>query len=177
MARYLIPLGLFVVLVGFLGVGLKLDPRQVPSPFVGKPMPAFEMARLDDLNVSLSHEDLKGEVALLNVWASWCASCRVEHEFLMTLANDEKVPIYGLNYKDTMEDATRWLEQFGDPYKAIGFDEDGRVGIDWGVYGAPETFVIDRDGIIRYKHIGPLSQDDVDKKLLPLLALLKANNA
>ncbi len=172
--RYLAPLGIFALLVAFLFRGLSLDPKLVPSPLVGKPMPAFSLPRLDDPNATLSDADIKGQVSVLNIWATWCVSCRAEHEVLLQLAQTGQVAIYGLNYKDNRADARRWLQQLGNPYIANAFDEDGRVGIDWGVYGAPETFVIDRQGIIRHKHIGPLTTEVLREQLLPLIAELKS---
>ncbi len=172
--RYLVPLGIFAILVAFLFRGLSLDPKLVPSPLVGKPMPAFSLPRLDDPNATLSDADIKGQVSVLNIWATWGVSCRAEHAVLLQLAQTGQVAIYGLNYKDNRADARRWLQQLGNPYIANAFDEDGRVGIDWGVYGAPETFVIDRQGIIRHKHIGPLTTEVLRKQLLPLIAELKS---
>ena len=169
MTRYVIPVVVFAVLVVFLAIGLNLDPREVPSPLIGKPVPEFTLTRLKDPNTSFSNEDLKGEVSLLNVWATWCVSCRAEHELLMALANSKRVSIYGLNYKDDRKDALRWLQALGDPYTANAFDGDGRVGIDWGVYGTPETFVIDKQGVIRHKIIGPITVDRLNKELLPLI--------
>jgi cytochrome c biogenesis protein CcmG/thiol:disulfide interchange protein DsbE len=156
--RYLVPLAIFTLLVAFLYRGLSLDPKLVPSPLVGKPIPTFTLTRLDNPAVTISDADFKGKVSLLNVWATWCVSCRREHEVLVQLAKTGQVEIYGLNYKDDRTDANRWLAQLGNPYVANAFDSDGRVGIDWGVYGAPETFIIDREGIIRHKHIGPLTK-------------------
>jgi cytochrome c biogenesis protein CcmG/thiol:disulfide interchange protein DsbE len=172
--RYLAPLGIFALLIAFFYRGLSLDPKLVPSPLVGKPMPAFTLARLDNPAATISDADLKGKVTLLNVWATWCVSCRQEHETLVELAKTGKVDIYGLNYKDNRQDARRWLAQFGNPYVANAFDSDGRVAIDWGVYGAPETFVIDRNGIIRHKHIGPLTTEIINGEILPLVAKLKS---
>ncbi|CAL1241715.1 DsbE family thiol:disulfide interchange protein [Candidatus Methylocalor cossyra] len=171
--RYLVPLAAFVLLVIFLAVGLTLDPREVPSPFIGKPAPTFTLPQVVDAGKTLSPADFKGQVALVNVWASWCVSCRQEHPVLLDLAERRVVPIYGLNYKDQREDALAWLNRFGDPYTASAFDADGRVGIDWGVYGVPETFVIDRQGIIRYKHTGPITAEILETKLLPLIRQLQ----
>src|SRR5215831_15343713 len=148
--RLLIPLVVFVVLAGFLFVGLWRDPREVPSPLVGKPAPSFSLAQLHVPEKMLGAADMRGKVWLLNVWASWCVSCREEHPLLIEYAQSGVVPIYGLNYKDKREDAISWLSELGDPYVLSAFDEDGRVGIDYGVYGAPETYLIDRDGIIRF---------------------------
>jgi cytochrome c biogenesis protein CcmG/thiol:disulfide interchange protein DsbE len=175
MARYLVPLGLFLVLVAFLYRGLSLDPKLVPSPLVGKPMPVFTLTRLQDPDATISDTDIKGKVALLNIWATWCVSCRAEHETLLELAKTGKVAIYGLNYKDERTAAQQWLRQLGDPYVANAFDDTGRVGINWGVYGAPETFVIDRHGIIRHKHVGPLTPDVVNEQILPLVAELQTS--
>jgi cytochrome c biogenesis protein CcmG/thiol:disulfide interchange protein DsbE len=175
MARYLVPLGIFLVLVAFLYRGLSLDPKLVPSPLVGKPMPAFTLTRLQDPNATISDTDIKGKVALLNIWATWCVSCRAEHEVLLELARTGKVDIYGLNYKDERAAAQQWLRQLGDPYVANAFDDTGRVGINWGVYGAPETFVIDSQGIIRHKHVGPLTTEVINEQILPLVAKLQTS--
>ncbi len=172
--RYLVPLLLFLLLAGLLYRGLSLDPKIVPSPLIGKPMPAFTLPRLADAGATISDSDLKGKVSALNIWATWCVSCRAEHEVLLELARTGKVDIYGLNYKDNRADAQRWLTQLGDPYVANAFDADGRTGIDWGVYGAPETFIMDRDGIIRHKHIGPLTREALVQEILPLIARLEA---
>jgi len=172
--RYLVPLAIFFVLVAFLYRGLSLDPKRVPSPLVGKPMPEFSLPRLQDPAATLSDTDLKGRVSILNIWATWCVSCRAEHEVLLLLAKSDKVDIYGLNYKDERAKAKQWLVQLGDPYVANAFDADGRTGIDWGVYGAPETFIMDREGIIRHKHIGPLSVDALNNEILPQIAELQS---
>ena len=172
--RYLVPLAIFFVLVAFLYRGLSLDPKRVPSPLVGKPMPEFSQPRLKDPAATLSNSDLMGKVSILNIWATWCVSCRAEHEVLLLLAKTGKVDIYGLNYKDERDKALQWLAQLGDPYVANAFDADGRVGINWGVYGAPETFITDRQGIIRHKHIGPLTVDSLNNEILPLIAELQS---
>ena len=172
--RYLVPLLLFLLLAGLLYRGLALDPKIVPSPLIGKPMPDFTLPRLADASASISDDDLRGKVTALNIWATWCVSCRAEHDVLLELARTGKVDIYGLNYKDNRPDAQRWLQQLGNPYVANAFDADGRTGIDWGVYGAPETFIIDRHGIIRHKHIGPLTREVVTSEILPLVARLEA---
>lgn len=174
MARAWIPLGIFVVLVGFLAVGLKLDPREVPSPLIDKAAPDFRLAQLHAPERTLSPVDLRGQVWMLNVWASWCVSCRQEHPLLVELAGTGEVPIYGLNYKDKPPDAMAWLEHFGNPYAASLVDADGRVGIDYGVYGVPETYVIDKQGVIRYKHIGPLTPKAIRETVLPLVRELNA---
>jgi cytochrome c biogenesis protein CcmG/thiol:disulfide interchange protein DsbE len=175
--RYLVPLAVFLLLAGLLFRGLSLDPKLVPSPLIGKPMPAFTLPRLQDPDATISDADLRGEVFLLNIWATWCTACRAEHDVLLQLARTGKVKLYGLNYKDQRPDAQRWLRQLGNPYVANAFDADGRTGIDWGVYGAPETFVIDRDGIIRHKHIGPLTVEVVNRDILPLIETLKSGRS
>jgi cytochrome c biogenesis protein CcmG/thiol:disulfide interchange protein DsbE len=175
MMRFGMPLAVFVLLVLLLGVGLGLNPREVPSPLIGKPAPAFRLPELHAPERTFSPQDLAGQVWILNVWASWCVACREEHPVLEALAKSRVVPIYGLNYKDRREDAIRWLKQFGDPYRLSVFDVEGRVGIDYGVYGVPETYVIDKRGVIRYKRIGPVTPEIVEKKLLPLIRELNAS--
>ena len=172
--KYIVPLGIFAVLVVFLAIGLTKDPRKVPSPFIGKPAPAFTLAKLQQPAESFSPQEMKGQVWLLNVWASWCVACRIEHPILNDMSRRNIVPIVGLNYKDARPDATKWLQQHGDPYRFSVWDFDGKVGIDYGVYGAPETFVIDKQGIIRFKQIGPITPEVLEKTLLPLLAKLNA---
>ena len=171
--RLAIPLVVFVVIVAFLWVGLSRDPREVPSPLVGKPAPAFELVQLSAPDKKLATADMKGQVWLLNVWASWCASCRDEHPLLLELAKANVVPVIGLNYKDKNDAGLAWLKQNGDPYRLSVVDADGRVGIDWGVYGVPETFVVDKSGVIRYKQIGPLTVESLQKKILPLVRELQ----
>lgn len=167
--RYLVPMGILLVLLYFLWVGLRLNPKEVPSPLIGKPAPAFSLPRLDQPEQRISRDDLRGQVWILNVWASWCVACRQEHPLLVQYAKQTKVPIYGLNYKDERAAGLQWLANFGNPYAASIADRDGRVGIDFGVYGVPETFVIDREGIIRYKQIGPLTREVLRDKIEPLL--------
>ena len=152
------PLIIFGLLVVVLGVGLTLNPRLVPSPLIGKPAPVFELPLLNQSGV-FSDKDLKGHITLVNVWASWCYACRQEHETVKHLAKSG-LRIIGLNYKDKKQDAQQWLAQLGNPYQVVVADVDGRVGIDWGVYGAPETFLVDEQGIIRHKVIGPVSSQD-----------------
>ncbi len=171
--RFLLPLAAFIVLIIFLGVGLTLNPRQVPSPLVDKPAPVFRLQQLYDTNKTLSSEENLGKVWMLNVWASWCVACRDEHPVLVELSKLGIVPIYGLNYKDQRDTALQWLKQFGNPYEISIVDADGRVGIDYGVYGVPETYVIDKQGIIRYKHIGPVTIESLKNKILPLIKELK----
>jgi cytochrome c biogenesis protein CcmG/thiol:disulfide interchange protein DsbE len=169
-----IPLVVFVLLASFFAVGLVRDPREVPSPFIGKTAPAFKLEQLHDAKLAFAPEDLKGKVWLLNVWASWCVSCRVEHPLLVEMSKRGVVPIVGLNYKDRREDGLGWLAKFGNPYALSAFDGDGRVGIDYGVYGVPETFVIDKQGVVRYKQIGPLTPEALEKVILPLIRQLEA---
>ena len=167
--RFLLPLGLFLALVVVLGIGLTRDPREVPSPLINKPAPPFRLPLLHEPEKALSPADLRGEVWLLNVWASWCPACRDEHPVLIELAKLRLAPIYGLNYKDKRDDAIVWLKRFGDPYEASIVDADGKVGIDYGVYGVPETYVIDQRGVIRYKRIGPVTPEIVKQKIVPLV--------
>ena len=170
--RYLVPLGLLLVLLYFLRAGLSLNPREVPSPLIGKPAPVFSLPRLDQPAVRIAKDDLRGKVWILNVWASWCVACRQEHPLLVAYAKSSQVPIYGLNYKDESAAGLKWLADFGNPYTASLADRDGRVGIDFGVYGVPETFVIDGEGVIRYKHIGPLTPEVLRDTIDPLLKQL-----
>lgn len=170
---YLVPLLVFIALVVILGIGLTLDPRKVPSPLIGKPVPEFSLPPVKGRTLGLASADLKSEVSLVNVFASWCVACRSEHPLFMKLKADGTVTIHGLNYKDKPEDAARWLEELGDPYTRTGADLDGRVSIDWGVYGVPETFVIDREGRIAYKQIGPITPQVLDEKILPLIRRLR----
>ena len=171
---YLWPLAIFVLIAIFLGIGLTRDPRLVPSPLIGKPVPQFRLAAVQGRTLGLAGEDLRGEVAVVNVFASWCTACRDEHPLWMELARQRALPIHGLNYKDAPDDAARWLNELGDPYTRTGADRDGRVGIDWGVYGVPETYVVDRHGIIRDKIIGAITRKSVDERLLPLVRRLQA---
>ena len=172
--KLLIPLAVFGVVFAFLLVGLGLNPREVPSPLIGKPAPQFQLKRLHDPAQAFGTADMKGKVWLLNVWASWCVACREEHPLLVELAQQKVVPIVGLNYKDKPDDAKAWLERFGDPYTLSVMDLKGRIGIDYGVYGVPETFVIDRSGVIRYKHIGPITPEVLRDTIEPLLRKLNA---
>ena len=188
MKRFLIPLGLFIVLVVFLAVGLNRDPHEVPSPLVGKPAPEFRLEQLGGAGKTFSPADMRGQVWLLNVWASWCVSCRAEHPLLVAFAKQGGLPIVGLNYKEvrgdgetdvkklaadaeitlTRQRAAAWLERHGNPYTLSVLDMDGRVGIDYGVYGVPETYLIDKKGVIRYKQIGPITPEALQQKILPL---------
>jgi len=168
-----LPLILFFLLVILLGVGLTLDPREVPSPYIGKAAPSFNLPKLHASSESISTEDMKGKVWLLNVWASWCSACRAEHQVINRLVKNNQIEIIGLNYKDGSDEAKQWLENLGNPYASVAVDRDGRTGIDWGVYGVPETFVVDKQGIIRYKNIGPVYQQDIEETILPLIAQLQ----
>jgi len=166
-----LPLG-FIGLIVLLGVGLTLNPRQVPSPLIGKAAPPFELPRLDQPAQTFTQKEMLGNVWVLNVWASWCGPCREEHPQVLALSRAKLAPLVGLNYKDTGDEARGWLKQFGDPYTVSLADSDGRTGIDFGVYGVPETFVIDKQGVIRFKHIGPLTQSVIDTQIVPLLKQL-----
>ena len=173
MMRYLIPLFAFLVLAAFLLVGLTLNPRQVPSPLIDKPAPKFQLNQLQEPDKIMSSDDNLGKVWMLNVWASWCVACRDEHPLLVQLAKTGFVPIYGLNYKDERTTAIQWLKRYGDPYTISIVDSDGKVGIDYGVYGVPETYVIDKKGIIRHKQIGPVTVDSLEKTIIPLIKELQ----
>lgn len=174
MKRALIPLIIFLVVVGFLFKGLFLNPREVPSPLVGKPAPQFSLARLDAADTKFSPTEMLGKVWLLNTWASWCAACKDEHPLLVELAKSNLVPIIGLDYKDNDQDAQKWLDEAGNPYAINAVDADGRVGIDYGVYGVPETYVIDKKGIIAYKQIGPITIQALRDTIFPLVKQLQA---
>tara|TARA_B110000116_G_scaffold226122_1_gene206414 strand:- start:171 stop:725 length:555 start_codon:yes stop_codon:yes gene_type:complete len=167
MWRYLMPIGIFLVLGAFLVKGLSLNPRYVPSPLLGKPAPEFELPRLKDPNSKLGNIDFEGQMALLNVWATWCVGCRQEHSFLVELSQENNIPIYGLNWKDDRDAALNWLSSLGDPYVGSAFDEIGDTAIDWGVYGAPETFLLASDGTVLYKHIAPLTREIWTSEFVP----------
>lgn len=171
-ARFLIPLVIFLGLVWFLATGLGLDPREVPSPLIGKPAPGFALTRLDNAQQTIRRDDMLGKVWMLNVWASWCTACREEHPVLLDFSRKKLVPLYGLNYKDERLAGLKWLANFGNPYDLSLFDEDGRVGIDFGVYGVPETFIIDQQGIVRFKQIGPVTPEVLRTRIEPLLRQL-----
>jgi cytochrome c biogenesis protein CcmG/thiol:disulfide interchange protein DsbE len=170
----LVPFVLAVIVGGFLLIGLELNPREIPSVLIGKPVPEFDLPPIDGRPPGLSKADLKGEVSLVNVFASWCVACRAEHPLLMDLKAQQIVPVHGLDYKDTPADARAWLARHGDPYERVGSDQSGRVGIEWGVYGVPETFLIDASGAIVCKHIGPITPSDWKDKLLPAVQALRA---
>ena len=167
--RFALPLIVFVLLVVMFSIGLQNDPRELPSPFLGEQAPTFEIPALRDPDTLVGSSSYEGEMALVNVWATWCVGCRQEHDFLMQLAASETIPIYGINWRDGRAEALSWLQQLGDPYIFSAFDEDGRVGIDWGVYGAPETFLISPDGVVLHKHLGPLNQAIWDEDFVPLI--------
>jgi cytochrome c biogenesis protein CcmG/thiol:disulfide interchange protein DsbE len=172
--KFVIPLVLFLALAVFFAIGLQRDPRTVPSPLIDKAAPGFKLEQLHQPALAFTPEAMRGKVWMLNVWASWCASCRVEHPLLVDMARKKVVPIVGLNYKDKREDATAWLQKFGDPYELSAWDIEGKVGIDYGVYGAPETFLIDKQGVIRHKQIGPITPEALEKTILPLIRKLNA---
>ena len=173
MNRALLPLLAFIILVVFLAIGLTKDPRKLPSPFIGKSAPDFSLPLLHQENKIFSPKLMLGKVWILNVWASWCVSCRAEHQVLNNLVSNNKVNLVGLNYKDEVIDARRWLSRYGDPYQLSVSDVEGVVGIDWGVYGVPETFIMDKKGIVRMKHTGPVTNKDIAEKIIPLLKLLE----
>jgi len=173
MLRGLIPLAVFLLLIALLWAGLQLDPRKIPSPLIDKPAPEFSLPRLDNPELSFNSKDLLGQVWLLNIWASWCVACRSEHPVLNAWSQQDDIFLVGMDYKDRREDGHNWLETLGNPYRLSVMDEKGRTGMDWGVYGVPETFVIDKKGIIRYKHIGPVSWDDLKTTLRPLINQLR----
>ena len=169
MARYIALIVAFVLLIVVMSIGLQRDPSKLPSPYIDKQALDFDLPSLTQPDQRVSLQGLKGQFALINIWATWCVGCRDEHPFLMQLAERNTLPIYGINWRDNRADALRWLQQFGDPYVASGFDGDGRAGIDWGVYGAPETFLLNADGVVLYKHLGPLTSAIWEQKFMPLI--------
>jgi cytochrome c biogenesis protein CcmG/thiol:disulfide interchange protein DsbE len=173
MKKAYIPLGIFAVLLVFLAIGLTRDPHEIPSPLIGKPAPAFTAPVLGKPAETLSNKDMLGQVWLLNTWASWCVACRVEHPLLVEFVKTNPLPIIGLDYKDKEADGMKWLARYGDPYTRAIVDADGRIGIDFGVYGVPESFLIDKQGIIRYKQIGPFTEEVLREKLVPLIKELQ----
>ncbi|MFK5912971.1 MAG: DsbE family thiol:disulfide interchange protein [Woeseiaceae bacterium] len=173
MNRALLPLFAFIVLVIFLGIGLTKDPRKLPSTFIGKTAPAFNLPQLHELGKTISPKDMLGKVWILNVWASWCVSCRAEHHVLNNMIKRHKVNLIGLNYKDEVEDARAWLGRYGNPYQLSASDIEGVAGIEWGVYGVPETFVIDKKGIVRLKHTGPVADKDIMEEIIPMIKQLE----
>jgi len=171
--KFFLPVLLFLGLVVLFVVGLQRDPTVVPSPFIGKPAPAFDLPDLFEPEKRITHEVLRGEVSMLNVWASWCPGCAREHDLLMAIGTQSDVPIYGLNWKDERSAALYWLEERGNPYAAVAVDRDNQTGIDWGVYGAPETFLLDADGVILYKLVGPMTADIWVNEFMPRIAAAK----
>jgi len=174
MMRFILPFVVFMIMAVFMYVGLGLNPREVPSPLVGKAAPAFTLPQLHEPSKQFSPQDMKGKVWLFNVWASWCTACEGEHPVFMQLARQNIVPIYGMDYKDKREDGAAWLRKHGNPYALVVSDMEGRVGIDYGVYGVPETYLIDKQGIIQYKQIGAVTPEILDEKILPLIKELQA---
>ncbi len=172
MSRYLLPLVAVVLSIPIFVLGLRSDPSELPSQYIGKPAPEFDLPTLKDPSLSFGSADLVGQVSVLNIWATWCVGCRAEHEFLMQLSQEGSTPIYSINWRDNRADALRWLKQLGDPYIASGYDEDGRVGIDWGVYGAPETFLLSAEGTVIYRFTGPLTWDLWNQEFVPRIAEL-----
>ena len=195
MKKFFIPLGIFLVLVAFLAIGLKRNPQEIPSPLLGKPAPLFSLSTLNPGGAKFGPQDMKGKVWMLNVWATWCVACRDEHPLLVAFSKANQLPIVGLNYKEvqaqdapagrqlTPEDKLRiarersavWLQRLGDPYVVSVFDLDGRVGIDYGVYGVPETYIIDKEGVIRFKKVGAVTLETLQSQILPLLQKLNAS--
>ncbi|MEE9140869.1 MAG: DsbE family thiol:disulfide interchange protein [Alphaproteobacteria bacterium] len=175
--RFILPAVIFLGLAVVFAVGLTLDPGTLPSALIDKPAPEFDLppiaGRTENAKPGFKTADLMGQVSLVNVFASWCIPCRAEHPILMRLAEEQVVPLFGINYKDKPEDATRWLAELGDPYTRIGADLDGRVGIEWGVYGVPETYIVDREGRVRYRHVSPITPKDLENKILPIIEGLR----
>jgi cytochrome c biogenesis protein CcmG/thiol:disulfide interchange protein DsbE len=172
MNRYFLPLIAALILIPIMILGLRSDPSELPSQYIGKPAPEFNLPTLRDAGKNISTADLRGQISLVNIWATWCAGCRAEHQFLMQLSRENTVPIYAINWRDDREDALQWLGQLGDPYVASGFDGDGRVGIDWGAYGAPETFLLNAQGHVVYRFTGPLSRALWNQEFVPRIAEL-----
>src|SRR5215813_9117909 len=179
MNKYLlIPLALFIGLVAFLLIGLHRDPHEVPSPLINKPAPEFQLSQLEDPTKTFSAREMRGKVWLLNFWGSWCIACRDEHPLLLQYAKSKNVPIYGVDYKyandksDERAAALQFLNELGNPYSLVLYDPEGRLSIDFGVYGAPESFLIDKNGVIRFKQIGPITEDVWNQKILPLVEKL-----
>jgi cytochrome c biogenesis protein CcmG/thiol:disulfide interchange protein DsbE len=173
MNKFILPLVAVVIIIPIFVLGLGSDPSKLPSQYIGKPAPDFDLPTLKDPLQRISTANLRGEVSLVNIWATWCVGCRAEHEFLMQLAEEGSVPIYAINWRDNRADALGWLAQLGDPYVASGFDEDGRVGIDWGVYGAPETFLVNADGHVVLRYPGPLDGVVWEREFAPRIAELR----
>ncbi len=174
MARYIALIAAFAVLIGIFALGLERDPRKLPSVLIDKPAPEYELPRVKDPLSTVGSADYAGEMVLVNIWATWCAGCRQEHDYLMKLAARNEIPIYGIDWRDQRQEALKWLHELGDPYVASAYDEDGRVGIDWGVYGAPETFLVSSDGNVLYKHIGPMNESIWQSEFVPRIAAQEA---
>jgi len=172
-SKFLLPLFAFLLLVGMFVIGLTKDPSRIPSPLLGNPAPEYALPSLQDPDVLVGSADFAGQVALVNIWATWCPGCRQEHGFLMELAAENAVPIFGLNWRDNRPDALQWLRNLGNPYETSAFDADGRVGIDWGAYGAPETFLVDKNGMVVHKHIAPLTREIWERDFVPLIEQLE----
>jgi len=172
MNRFLIPLLAVVIMIPILILGLGSDPSELPSQFIGKPAPEFSLPTLKDPSKTFSTADLKGQISLVNIWATWCGGCRTEHGFLMELARTNTIPIYAIDWRDNRPDALNFMQQLGNPYVMSGFDEDGRVGIDWGAYGAPETFLISAEGTVVYRFTGPLNRALWEQEFVPRIAEL-----
>ncbi len=170
MARYIALVVAFLVLIGILAIGLNRDPSKLPSPLIDKPAPEYELPRVKDPMSSVGSADYSGQLVLVNIWATWCVGCRQEHDFLVELAGRREIPVYGIDWRDQRDEALKWLDRLGDPYVASAYDEDGRVGIDWGVYGAPETFLVSSSGNVLYKHIGPLDEASWQREFVPRIA-------
>lgn len=175
--RFIVPIVVIVALIGLLGYGLTRNPHYIPSALLGRDAPEFQLPRLSQPENLLSNKQLAGQVSVVNVWASWCVSCRVEHKWIEQLRRQTGVAIYGIDYKDTRKQAHRWLRTFGNPFKAIGFDEKGRTSINWGVAGVPETFILDSHGIIRYKQPGPINRQLLESRIIPLIRKLQSETA
>jgi len=171
--RFALPVAFFLLVIIFV-IGLQRDPREIPSPFINKPAPAFSLPELYNANLILDNNLLNDRVTLVNIFASWCAACHEEHPLLFKLNESNNIQLIGFNYKDENDDAKAWLEKLGNPYDVIAFDYSGKTGINWGVYGVPETFLIDKKGIVRYKHIGPITEADIKTQLIPLIKQLNA---
>jgi len=174
MSRFIGLIVAFLALIAVLTVGLTRDPGKLESTYIDKQAPAFDLPSLIEPGRRVNNDRMAGSMALVNVWATWCVGCREEHPFLMQLAEEDPLPIYGINWRDDRTTALEWLDEYGDPYVDSGFDGDGRVGIDWGVYGAPETFLVDADGIVVHKHLGPLSPSIWERDFVPLLSKREA---
>ena len=170
MKRFLLPIGFFVILIPLFVVGLGKDPRALPSTFLGKPAPTFSLPQLRDMSKIISNDSFAGEMVLVNFWATWCVGCRQEHDFLLQLQANNVIPIYGINWRDDRNKALDWLEELGDPYAVSGFDGGNHTGIDWGVYAAPETFLVDESGTVIYKLLGPLSPYTWQKEFVPRIS-------